>query len=154
SDLPALFKPWGLKLLPDTVAADRRAARRVAVPVATGGTQTFDYVAWLNLRDSELNRDGVMTTHLRPITMATAGIPDPLPGASTRFEPLITTSRDAMKLPVTNVVGLPDIVGLLTRFKPDDTNHVLAARVTGPAETGFPEGPPEADEKTTAKPNE
>jgi ABC-type uncharacterized transport system involved in gliding motility auxiliary subunit len=143
-----------MKLLPDTVAADRQAARRVAVPVAAGGTQTFDYVAWVNLRDGDLNHDDVITANLRQVTMATAGILEPLPGAATKLEPLITTSRDAMKLPVTKIVGLPDIVGLLTRFKPEDTNYVLAARVTGPAETAFPEGPPKADDKSAGKPTD
>jgi gliding motility-associatede transport system auxiliary component len=142
SDLTVLFKAWGLKLLPDTVAADRRAARRVAVPMASGGVQPMDYVAWLSLRDGELNRDDPITANLRQITMASAGIIEPLAGASTKLEPLLTTSHDAMKLPVAKVTGLPDVAGLLTHFKSDDKSYVLAAHITGPAETAFPEGPP------------
>jgi len=152
SDLAVLFKAWGLKLLPDTVAGDRRAARRVMVPSETGGGQPLDYVAWLNLRDGELNRDDVITANLRQITMASAGIIEPIAGASTKLEPLITTSPDAMKLPVAKVAGLPDVAGLLTRFKSDDTRYVLAARITGPAETAFPDGPPAAA-KPAAKPD-
>src|SRR6266851_2107125 len=152
SDLAVLFKAWGLKLLPNTVAGDRRAARRVMVPSETGGGQPLDYVAWLNLRDGELNRDDVITATLRQITMASAGIIEPIAGASTKLEPLITTSPDAMKLPVAKVAGLPDVAGLLTRFKSDDTRYVLAARITGPAETAFPDGPPAAT-KPAAKPD-
>jgi ABC-type uncharacterized transport system involved in gliding motility auxiliary subunit len=152
SDLAPLFKAWGLKLLPNVVAGDRRAARRVMVP-GEGGGQPIDYVAWLDLRAGELNRDDVITASLRHITMASAGIIEPIPDAGTKLEPLITTSPDAMKLPVAKVAGLPDPAGLLAGFKSDNQRYVLAAHVTGPAETAFPEGPPKA-EKPPAKPEE
>ena len=142
SDLPLLFKAWGLRLLPDAVAADRAAARRVGVPTAGGGTQALDYIAWLNLRGSDFNRNDAITADLRQVAMATAGILEPIAGASTRLEPLISTSADAMKLPVAKIVGLPDVAALLTGFKSEDTRYILAARVTGPAETAFPDGPP------------
>src|SRR5258708_5946903 len=116
-----LSKAWGIKLLPDRVAGDRHAARRVMLPSEAGGGQPLDYVAWLNLRDGDLNRDDVITANLRQITMASAGIIEPLAGASTKLEPLITTSPDAMKLPVKKTAGLPDGAGPLTRFKSDDT---------------------------------
>jgi ABC-type uncharacterized transport system involved in gliding motility auxiliary subunit len=157
SDLERLFKACGLKLLPNTVAGDRRNARRVVVLGAgagsAGGGEARDYIAYLNLRDAELNHDDVVTANLRQIAMATAGIIEPIVGAATKLEPLITTSPDAMKLPVEQVTGLPDVAGLLTRFKSENTRYVLAARITGPAETGFPDGPPKAEEPS-AKPGE
>jgi ABC-type uncharacterized transport system involved in gliding motility auxiliary subunit len=155
SDLDRLFKAWGLKLLPNTVAGDRRNARRVVVPVpgGAGGGEPRDYIAYLNLRDTELNHDDVVTANLRQIAMASSGILEPVAGASTKLEPLITTSPDAMKLAVEAVTGLPDVAGLLTRFKSENTRYVLAARITGPAETAFPDGPPKAEEPP-AKPGE
>ena len=140
SDLPRLFKAWGVRLLPDTVAADRRDARRVALPEG----EALDYVAWLNLRGDELSRTDPITATLRQVTMASAGILETLPGGTTRLEPLITTSPDAMKLPAAKVAGLPDVAALLTHFKPDDRRYTLAAHVTGPADTAFPDGPPGA----------
>jgi ABC-type uncharacterized transport system involved in gliding motility auxiliary subunit len=41
----------------------------------------------------------------------------------------------------------------LTRFKSENTRYVLAARITGPAETAFPDGPPKAEEPP-AKPDQ
>ncbi len=156
SDLERLFKAWGLKLLPNTVAGDRRDARRVVVPSGAGGAgagggEAKDYIAWLNLRGAELNHDDVITANLRQITMATSGIIEPIAGASTKLEPLVTTSPDAMKLPAEKVAGLPDVAGLLTRFRSDNTRFVLAARITGPAETAFPDGPPKAAEPAKAE---
>lgn len=153
SDLERLFKAWGIKLLPDAVAADRRAARRVMVPARIGsGGEAMDYIAWLNLRGDELNRSDPITANLRQMTLASSGIIEALPGAATNFEPLITTSPSSMKLSADKVAGLPDVAGLLTRFKSDDARRVLAARLTGPIETAFPDGPPQ-DGAPPGKPN-
>jgi gliding motility-associatede transport system auxiliary component len=144
SDLPRLFKAWGLRLLPDAVAADRSAARRVLVPAGAGGRTPMDYVAWLNLQGRELNRQDPITAQLHHITVASAGILEPRPGAATHFEPLVTTSRDAMTIAADKVAGVPDVAALLTGFKPQGRRYVIAARVTGPAVTAFPDGLPGA----------
>ena len=144
SDLEPLFKAWGVRLEPNTVAADRRDARRVVVPTGAGGGKPLPYVAWLDLKDGELNRDDPITASLSSVTVSSAGIIEPLSGATTTFEPLITTSPDAMKLPVDKVAGFPDVVGLLIHFKPTGMRYTLAAHITGPAETAFPDGPPKA----------
>jgi ABC-type uncharacterized transport system involved in gliding motility auxiliary subunit len=142
SDLEPLFRAWGFRMLPRVVAGDRRDAQTVEVPTAGRGSETVDYVAWLDLGPDNLNRSDMITADLNHLTMATAGILEPLPGAATRFEPLIWTSTDASKIPVEKVSGLPDVAGLLAGFKPDGKRYVLAAHVTGPANTAFPEGPP------------
>ena len=139
SDLAPLFKAWGVRLLPDTVAADRRNARRVGVPTSSGGTEAMDYIAWLNLRGGELNRDDVITASLNQVTMASAGILEPLPGAATKLEPLITTSPASMKLPADKVAGLPDVAGLLTASSRTIPATCWPPGVTGPVETAFPD---------------
>ena len=146
SNLPMLFKAWGIELLPNVVAADRASARRVGVPNEQGGSEALDYVAWLSLAGASLNRGDPITADLRRVAMASAGILVPLKNATTTFEPLISTSPDAMKLPVGKVAGLPDVAGLLAHFKSDNTSYALAAHITGPANTAFPDGP-KADAK-------
>jgi ABC-type uncharacterized transport system involved in gliding motility auxiliary subunit len=150
SNLEPLFKAWGLRLLPNTVAGDRRDARRVAVQVTGRGQQAIDYVAWLNLHDGDINHDDVITAELRQLAMASAGILEPIEGATTKLEPLVTTSPEAMKIPVDKVAPMPDVPALLTGFRSDNTRYTLAARVTGPVATAFPDGPP----KPPAKPDE
>ena len=142
SDLDRLFKAWGLRLMDGVVAGDRHAARRVAVPVQGRGSQALDYVAWLNLQSDNLSRDDPITADLSTIAMATAGILQPIEGASTKFEPLIQTSTEAEQIPVDKVKGLPDVGELLAHFRPDGRRYVLAAHVTGTAATAFPDGPP------------
>jgi ABC-type uncharacterized transport system involved in gliding motility auxiliary subunit len=83
--------------------------------------------------------------------MATPGIIEPIEGAKTTIEPLITTSPDSMKIPAEKLRGLPDVAGLLAEFKPDDKRYILAAHVTGTVESAFPDGPPKPPEP--AKPD-
>ncbi|HUZ71410.1 MAG TPA: Gldg family protein [Stellaceae bacterium] len=150
SDLNRLLKAWGLEMEPKMVAGDREAARKV-----NAGTSTrvipVDYVAWLALGKRNLDPDDPITGDLSQITMATPGILEPLKGAKTTFTPLIFTSRDSEAIPVAKVQGTPDIQALLRDFKPDDKRLVLAARVTGPADTAFPDGPPKETKKPADK---
>ncbi|HXE29977.1 MAG TPA: Gldg family protein [Stellaceae bacterium] len=152
SDLPKLFKAWGLSMDPKQVAGDRRAARRV-----NAGTQqhveAMDYVAWLSLDQQDLNHESPITADLTHINMASAGILQPEKDTKTTFTPLITTSIDSMPIDVAKIKGVngvPDVGGLLRDFKPSGEKLVLAAQVTGTAETAFPDGPPK-DEKKDAK---
>src|SRR5262252_5864830 len=146
SNLERLFKSWGFEVPAQTIAGDRRAAQRVGVPGSRGNTRPLDYIAWLNLKADNLNRADMITADLSHVMMATSGIVEPIEGAKTAVEPLITTSPDSMKIPAEKLTGLPDVAGLLAEFKPDGKRYILAARVTGPAETAFPDGPPKPPE--------
>ena len=150
SNLDKLFAAWGLQMVPDRVAGDRVAARKVNAGSASH-VQAVDYVAWLNLRAANFAKDDAITADLSQINMATAGILQPRDGATTKFEPLIQTSPAAMKIPAEKFQGpIPDVVGLLNDFKPENAPLTLAARVTGEVQTAFPDGPPKPPE--SAKP--
>ena len=145
SNLERLFKSWGFEVPPNVVAGDRRDAQRVGVPSARG-TRPLDYVAWLNLKADNLNREDMITADLSHINMASSGIVEPLADGKTTVEPLITTSLDSTKIPAEKLTGLPDVAGLLAEFKPDNKRYILAAHVTGTAESAFPDGPPKLSE--------
>ena len=156
SNLERLFNAWGFEVPPNIVAGDRRDAQRVGVPVPGRAPRPLDYIAWLNLRTGNLNRDDMITADLSHITMASAGIIEPLDGAKTTIEPLITTSPDSTKIPADKLAGLPDVAGLLSQFKSDNKRYILAAHVTGMVDTAFPDGPPKPPEpakpQASAKP--
>jgi len=157
SNLERLFKSWGLQVPPKTVVGDRRNAQRVGVPVPGRGTRPLDYIAWINLQAANLNRDDMITADLSHIMMASSGIIEPLDGAKTTIQPLITTSPDSTKIPAEKLIGLPDVAGLLTQFKSDNKRYILAAHVTGVVDTAFPDGPPKPPEpakpEAAAKPD-
>ena len=146
SNLERLFKSWGFEVPAKTVAGDRRNAQRVGVPVPGRGTRPLDYIAWLNLQPANLNRDDMITADLSHIVMASAGIIEPVEGAKTTIEPLVTTSSDSTKIPAEKLIGLPDVAGLLGQFESDNKRYILAAHVTGMADTAFPDGPPKPPE--------
>ena len=156
SNLERLFKSWGLEVPSKTVVGDRRDAQRVGVPVPGRGTRPLDYIAWLNLRAANLNHDDMITADLSHINMASAGIIEPLDGANTKIEPLITTSTETTKIAAEKLTGLPDVAGLLAQFKSDNKRYILAAHVTGMVDTAFPDGPPKPPEpakpQASAKP--
>jgi len=157
SNLERLFKSWGIEVPANTVVGDRRNAQRVGVPVPGRGTRPLDYIAWINLQAANLNREDMITADLSHIMMASSGIIEPLEGAKTTIEPLITTSSDSTKIPAEKLIGLPDVAGLLTQFKSDDKRYILAAHVAGIVDTAFPDGPPKPPEpakpEVAAKPD-
>jgi ABC-type uncharacterized transport system involved in gliding motility auxiliary subunit len=152
SNLQKLFAAWGLEMEKGKVAGDLRDARRVNIGTSSR-VDAVEYVAWLALKDDNLNHDDPITGDLSQINVATAGILKPLSGAKTTFEPLISTSTDSEEIPVDKVQGMPDVAALLDGFKPDNRKLTIAARITGPAATAFPDGPPKAaqDEKDKQK---
>jgi gliding motility-associatede transport system auxiliary component len=155
SDLEKLFAAWGLSLDKDKIAADRRYARRVNAGTASR-VKPMEYVAWLSLKDENLDRDDPVTGDLSAINVASAGVLRPRPGAKTTFTPLITTSAEAEEIPAEKVEGLPDVAGLLADYKPGGEKLTLAARINGIADTAFPDGPPAAakDDKEKEKPGD
>jgi ABC-type uncharacterized transport system involved in gliding motility auxiliary subunit len=146
SNLERLFKSWGIEVPSKTVVGDRRNAQRVGVPVPGRGARPLDYIAWINLQAPNLNREDMITADLSHIMMASSGIIEPLEGAKTKIEPLITTSSDSTKIPAEKLIGLPDVAGLLAQFKSDNKRYILAAHVTGIVDTAFPDGPPKPPE--------
>jgi ABC-type uncharacterized transport system involved in gliding motility auxiliary subunit len=60
------------------------------------------------------------------------------------------SSKQAMLMDISNLKGDPDPQKLADQFKPSGDSYVLAARISGPAKTAFPDGPPPAPEKKDA----
>ncbi len=143
SDLEPLFKAWGVEMVPGKVAADRADARRVNVGTSTS-PHAADYIAWLALDDHNVNHDSPITGDLTQLNFATAGILEPVKGATTKFSPLVFTTKESQEVEVAKVAGFPQIDVLLNEFKASGRNLTLAARITGPANTAFPNGLPKA----------
>ncbi len=146
SNLDKLFAAWGLRMVPKMVAADRVNAERVNAGTDTN-VQAVDYVGWLELKTDSLSRDNPITADLSQINVATPGVLEKLPGAKTTFTPLITTSTDSMEIPA-DKFQTPDPAALLAGFKSDGKKLVIAAQITGPATTAFPDGPSKSNDQS------
>jgi ABC-type uncharacterized transport system involved in gliding motility auxiliary subunit len=142
ADFDSLLHAWGVNLLKGKLVGDRLAANKVTF----GGDsqEPVDYVLWLSLHGDDINPNDPITGKLTDVNVATSGALEKIPGAKTGFEPLLRSSDDSELIDSARIAGLqvPDAVGLLQDFKPTSRRYTLAARITGPADTAFPGGPP------------
>jgi ABC-type uncharacterized transport system involved in gliding motility auxiliary subunit len=146
-----LLKAWGVELVPGKVVGDRLAARKVNAGTGTH-VQAAEYLAWLNLKGDAINHEDPITGQLGQLNFATAGALQPVAGAKTKLEWLVRSSDQSELIDSARVQGLPDVLGLLSSFKPTGERYTLAARITGPADTAFPDGKPVEPE--AAKPGD
>ncbi|MDT4807568.1 GldG: gliding-associated putative ABC transporter substrate-binding component GldG [compost metagenome] len=137
SDLEPLFKAWGLRLVPGKVLGDGS----YAMAVSTGqGQRPVRHVGWLNLPKNAIDQDDVSTASLENITLATAGILEPVEGAKTTFTPLIQSSQYAMPFDAARFATLQNPEPLIRELQPTGERYALAARISGPAQSAFPNG--------------
>lgn len=158
SDLPKLFRSWGIQLEPGVVVGDRRNARKVSTEV-DNRVRAVDYLPWIILPADRMNADDPITAQIEQLTFGTAGSLKTLEGATTQIRPLVRSSTTSQKLSTGKVQAMPpDVMAILRDFKSGDQELTIAARITGPAKTAFPEGPPKPAETPAeggeAKPTE
>ncbi|MCR3771195.1 GldG family protein, partial [Pseudomonas aeruginosa] len=137
SDLAPLFEAWGLRLLPGKVLGDGA----YAMSISLGRDQRpARHPAWLSLPREALDQDDIATAGLESLTLATPGILERLPGASTSFTPLLQSSAQAMPFDASRFGLLRDPGDLMRELRPSGRRHTLAARIQGPAKSAFAEG--------------
>ena len=139
STLAAMFDAWGVAFDTKTVVGDRLSARKV-LPEA--GNQPVEYLPWLELRGPSLNTTSPITSGIDVVAVASAGYLKLREGATVTLEPLLTSSPGSMLIPSKDVQGFRNPLKLLREHKAGDELYVIAARVTGPVKTSFPDGPP------------
>jgi ABC-type uncharacterized transport system involved in gliding motility auxiliary subunit len=137
SNLDPLFKAWGLRMLPDQVLGDGAYAMAVSMGQ---GQRAVRHAAWLSLPRQALDSDDIATAALETLTVATAGILEPLEDAKTSFVPLIQSSLYAMPFDVKRFGLLSNPEELIRELEPTGERYTLAARVSGPAQSAYPEG--------------
>ncbi len=143
--MPTLLTSLGVKIEPAKFVGDVANAQRVQWGGANG-RQVVDYIAWLNLPPASYAAGDVVTGQLGNMNFASAGSLSPAEGAKTSFVPLIQSSDQAGLVDIKKLEGQPDPAQLLRDFKPTGTRYVLAARVSGPVVSAFPDGPPKDDQ--------
>jgi ABC-type uncharacterized transport system involved in gliding motility auxiliary subunit len=139
SDFVKILQAWGVDFDASTTAGDIASARRVqfgggARPVVT------EYVAWLTLDRSRIDEKDVLSGGIERINLSTPGFLKRAEAAKTQVSPILMTSDRAMQIPAEKFAAMPDPVGLLRAYKPEGKPMMLAARITGEANTAFPEG--------------
>ena len=136
SDLPKLFKTWGVEFDPKKIVLDREHALQITTPQG----QPVRHAAILGFTQRDLNPTDITTAQLQSINVSTAGFFQLVKDSKNKLTPLIQTSNDAMTVPSDRVKFLSDPSQLLVDYKPDGTQpFVVAARLEGKFATAFPE---------------
>lgn len=141
SELPTLLSAWGLEMVPGKVAGDRTFAIQVQAGSQTR-PEAIDFVVWLGLQKEGRSSNDPVSGQLERVNVASAGVIRAVAGATTTMTPLLMTSAQSMEIPADSVSMMPDPKSLLAGFKDGGVPLTIGARVTGPAKSAFPDGPP------------
>ncbi len=136
SDLPKLFKAWGVDFDPKNIVLDR--TRAVAVSVGQGRAPVR-HAGIIGLTAAELNQDDVVTSSLESINVSSTGFVALAKDSTFTLVPLMQSSGDAMAAPADRLRMLPDPSALLADFAPTGQRYVIAGRIEGQFKTAFPE---------------
>jgi ABC-type uncharacterized transport system involved in gliding motility auxiliary subunit len=148
SNLEPLLTAWGVNYDAGKVIGDLERGLEVRSSMQS---PPMRHIGILGLRHADMNQKDVVTSSLDVINMASSGSLSARPGAKTTLEPLLLSSTSAAPLPAERFNALTDPSTLRDGFRPTGTRYALAARVTGPVESAFPQGPP-PDQKPAAGP--
>ena len=148
SDLQPLLRTWGVDYDATKVVGDLRLGLEVRTNAASPPTR---HIGILGLRQKDMDPKDVVTASLESINLATAGALAARAGAKTTFEPLLLSSESAALIPAQRFNALVDPATLRDGFKSTGVRYSIAARITGPVESAYPNGPP-ADQKPASGP--
>ena len=152
SNLEPLFAKWGIKLTDEKVIGDPTIAVRVTFR-SQRGPQEVEYLPWLQLQGASLNKEDFITNELNSVNVGTAGSLQTLPDTGMKVVPLIKTDVSAGLIERDAIMFVRNPAGLLEDFKSDGKQHIIAMRVSGQAETAFPDGRPRGDDQKNASPD-
>ncbi len=148
SDLAPLLAAWGVDYDPTKVIGDLQRGLEVRTSMQS---PPIRHIGILGLGHDDMNQKDVVSASLDKVNLATAGSLAAHSGAKTAFEPLLLSSASAAPIPALRFNALTDPATLRDGFKPTGVRYALAARITGPVESAFPQGAP-PEQKAAAGP--
>jgi ABC-type uncharacterized transport system involved in gliding motility auxiliary subunit len=137
----ALLRAWGLEMETGKVVGDMAVSQRVSYR-EDNRVKTVNYLPWLALRKDLINREEVTTAQLDNLNLASVGSLLQDVNAQTSIVPLLSSSPRSMLIDAARIASAPDPAKLMSEFSPSGVSFTLAARVSGPAITAFPDGAP------------
>ncbi len=140
SNLEPLLTDWGVAFDAGHIVGDRELAMRVQTGL-DARRQTSDYVLWLAVPKGNLDPDDIVTADVDRLNIGTVGSLAPAKGATTKFTPLFWSSDQSELYDLAYAKSGPTPDDLLNKFKPGNTRHVIAARLSGPLKSAFAAAP-------------
>jgi ABC-type uncharacterized transport system involved in gliding motility auxiliary subunit len=143
SDLPTLFKAYGVKYDAQQVVGDQA----IATPINAGNGQIARMPVWLSLTEKNLTSASPATAQLGSLLFVEAGGLTVESREGREILPLIETTATAGTVPTFSLqFSQPDEVS--RTLVAGTEKKALATLVRGPLKTAFPDGAPAADSTT------
>ncbi|MGE7955863.1 GldG family protein [Pseudomonas sp. NPDC089530] len=137
SGLEPLFKAWGIRMPPGKVLGDNLYA---LFENAKEGEPALPRPFTIGVPQAALSQEDPSTAGLEFIALTTAGILEPVAGASTRFTPLMYSSDSAKPFEAERFDKPADPQQVLRDLAQPGQRYVIAARIQGPVQSAFAEG--------------
>ena len=136
SDLPLLFKGWGIEFNSSEVVADAQ----LALQINTGfGSRPARHYGYLGITAEQMNASDIVTMDLGTINAAMTGHFELAEGSSATLEALLSSSAASSLMPASRFAFLPDPATLQNGFVASGDAQVIAARIGGKLPSAFPD---------------
>jgi ABC-type uncharacterized transport system involved in gliding motility auxiliary subunit len=141
STLPRLFQAWGIHFDTTKEIADLQLAQHVQL---SRDGPAMSYPVWLHLTADQFSDTDPVTANLKVVNLGSAGSFRPLKNATTKFTSLMGSTEKAALIDVAQarLQAMTNPESVAASVTPTGEEYILAARLTGPAKTAFPGGPP------------
>jgi len=135
--LARLLPGWGIEMRNDVIVTDFANSMVVGVGESRSPVR---HIGLLSMTPEALTSDDIVLHGLESLNFSSAGILDKTENGTTDVTPLILSSDQSQPQNTSLLLTLDDPQDLLNEFTPTGERYSLAARISGPAKTAFPEG--------------
>ncbi|MGD0961114.1 MAG: Gldg family protein [Methylomonas sp.] len=136
SDLPVLFKAWGVEYDANQVVLDRSLALEVSL---SSGAPPVRHAGILHFTKKELPQNDIVTANLDSINIGLPGYFKAAKDSAYTLQPMLQSSEQAMTVTPERIAMIRDPSELLNGFAASGERYVLAARLQGKFKTAFPQ---------------
>ncbi len=130
SNLKTMFGAVGVTLNETKVIGDPLSAVRVNFNTARGPREV-EYLPWIQLQGDSLNQSDFITNQLNTVNVGTAGSLTVDPKDGLNYTSLLTASISSGLIDKDSIISASDPSSLLKDFSRDDTEHIIALRISG-----------------------
>lgn len=142
SNLEPLLSAWGVQFDSDNVLLDAMAGLDIRTQEG-GVTRHFGFVG---LTTEQLDREDVLTSNLEVINGASFGVFSQTENAKTTWLPLIKSTTNTDLMDVATYAMTQDPEELAKAYQSDNQAYILAARLSGQANSAFDKAPEGVDQ--------
>ena len=135
SDVPALFKAWGVDYSPQKLAADVNSATQVNM----GPQGLGNHPLWLSIKGESFNREAAVSGKLNGMLLVNSGFLSKAQGSTYEFTNVLQTTAAGNETDIMKAMTVPDEI--VRSLPATGSQKTLAAMIRGQFASAFAEPP-------------